>query len=140
MADDVDDVEAIKQLKARYFRFLDTKDWAAFRLLFTEDVTVDTSASGGGIVEGADRFVAFLQHTLADAVTVHHGHMPEIELTSASTATGIWALQDTIVWPDGTRLEGYGHYHEAYEAVDGQWRIGSLVLTRLHMDLAPGEA
>ena len=43
----VDDIEAIKQLKARYFRTMDTKDWAAMQLVFTDDVVVDTTASGG---------------------------------------------------------------------------------------------
>jgi uncharacterized protein (TIGR02246 family) len=131
----VDDVEAIKQLKARYFRTMDTKDWAGMRRTFTDDVVVDTTASGGGIVTGADAFVEFLQATLDGAVTVHHGHMPEIDVTTPATASGIWALQDVIVWPDGTRLHGYGHYHETYARVDGEWRIASLTLTRLHMDL-----
>ncbi len=31
------DIEQIKQLKARYFRLMDTKDWAAWRELFTDD-------------------------------------------------------------------------------------------------------
>ena len=39
----VDDVEAIKQLKARYFRAMDTKDWDAMRDVFTDDVVVDTT-------------------------------------------------------------------------------------------------
>ena len=130
----MDDVEAIKQLKARYFRTMDTKDWAGMRRVFTDDVVMDTTDSGGGVVTGADAFVTFLQETLADAVTVHHGHMPEIHLTSPTTATGIWALQDVIVWPDGTRLHGYGHYHETYAREDGTWRIASSTLTRLHMD------
>jgi uncharacterized protein (TIGR02246 family) len=131
----VDDVEAIKQLKARYFRTMDTKDWAGMREVFTDDVVMNTAESGGGIVTGADEFLAFLAATLEDAVTVHHGHMPEIDLTSATTARGIWALQDVIIWPDGTRLHGYGHYHETYAKVDGEWRITSSTLTRLHMDL-----
>jgi hypothetical protein len=98
---------------------------------------VDTTASGGGVVSGADAFMAFLREVLAGAVTVHHGHMPEIELTSPTTATGIWALNDIIVFPDGTRLDGYGHYHETYEkGADGAWRIASSTLTRLHTDLA----
>ena len=130
----MDDVEAIKQLKARYFRTMDTKDWAGMRQVFTDDVVMDTTDSGGGVVTGADAFVAFLSETLAGAVTVHHGHMPEIHLTSPTTATGIWALQDVIVWPDGTRLYGYGHYHETYARVGGEWRIASSTLTRLHMD------
>ena len=131
---DVDDVEAIKQLKARYFRTMDTKDWAGMRQVFADDVVMDTTDSGGGVVTGADAFLEFLQQTLADAVTVHHGHMPEIELTSSTTATGIWALHDVIVWPDGTRLQGDGHYHETYERVGGAWRITSSTLTRLRMD------
>ena len=130
----VDDIEAIKQLKARYFRTMDTKDWAGMRQLFTDDVVMDTTDSGGGVVTGADAFLEFLRQTLADAVTVHHGHMPEIELTSPTTATGIWALHDVIVWPDGTRLDGDGHYHETYERVGGRWQITSSTLTRLRMD------
>ena len=131
----MDDLEAIKRLKARYFRTMDTKDWAGMRQVFTDDVVIDTTGSGGGVVEGADEFIAFLQETLADAVTVHHGHLPEIDLTSPTTATGIWALQDVIVWPNGLRLLGFGHYHESYEKVDDDWRIASSPLTRLHRDL-----
>jgi uncharacterized protein (TIGR02246 family) len=131
----VDDVEAIKQLKARYFRTMDTKDWAGMRLIFTDDVVMDTTDSGGGVVSGADAFLEFLQQTLADAVTVHHGHMPEITLISPVSASGIWALHDEIVWPDGTTMRGDGHYHETYARVGGEWRIRSSTLTRLRMDL-----
>jgi uncharacterized protein (TIGR02246 family) len=131
----VDDVEAIKQLKARYFRTMDTKDWAGMRRLFTDDVVMDTTESGGGVVTGADEFLSFLRPTLADAVTVHHGHMPEITLTSPTTASGIWALHDEIVWPDGTSMRGDGHYHETYVKVEGEWQIASSTLTRLRMDL-----
>ena len=136
----MDDIEAIKQLKARYFRTLDTKDWDGFLAVFTPDVVMDTSASGGGVIEGTDAFLAFLQEALADAVTVHQGHMPEIELTSDTTASGTWALHDIIIWPSGMRLDGYGHYHETYEKGSDGWRIKTSTLTRLHADFAmPGE-
>jgi hypothetical protein len=79
--------------------------------------------------------MAGLQKVLAGATTVHHGHMPEIELTSPTTATGVWALHDIVIWPDGTRLDGYGHYHETYEKRDGEWRIKTSTLTRLHTDI-----
>jgi hypothetical protein len=129
-----DDIEAIKQLKARYFRTMDTKQWHAMRQVFADDVVVDSSESGGNVITGADEFMTFLRETLNDVVTVHHGHMPEIELTSPTTATGIWALQDLLVWPNGTRLLGFGHYHETYEKVGDEWLIASTRLTRLHMD------
>ncbi len=136
----MDDIEAIAQLKARYFRTMDTKDWPAMRQVFTDDVVVDTSAAGGGVVSGADEFLEFLQVALEGAVTVHHGHMPEITLTSPTTATGIWALNDVVIWPNGTRLDGYGHYHETYEKVGDVWRIKTSTLTRLHTDMAAPSA
>jgi uncharacterized protein (TIGR02246 family) len=131
----VDDIEAIKQLKARYFRTMDTKDWAAMRQVFADDVAVDTTDAGGGVVAGADEFVAFLRKVIGDVVTVHHGHMPEIEITSPTTATGIWAMEDMVRLANDTEMHGYGHYHETYEKVDGQWRIKSLTLTRLRVDM-----
>ena len=76
---------------------------------------------------------------LADTVTVHHGHMPEITLTSATTATSVWAMFDWVDWsqsatPERT-FQGYGHYHEEYEkGADGRWRIKRLHLTRLRVD------
>jgi len=135
----MDDVEAIKRLKARYFRTMDTKDWSGMREVFAEDVVVDTTQSGGGVITSADAFIAFLRETLDDVVTVHHGHMPEIELTSPTTATGIWALQDVLEWPNGVELHGYGHYHETYVKTGDAWRIKSTKLTRLRMDFTPPE-
>ncbi len=131
----MNDLEAIKQLKARYFRTMDTKDWDGMRQVFTDDVQVDTSEAGGNVVTGADEFIGFLQGSVGPAVTVHHGHMPEIELTSATTATGIWSLHDVVIFPNGARLDGYGHYHETYTKGADGWRISSLKLTRLHTDV-----
>ena len=136
----MDDLEAIKQLKARYFRTMDTKDWEGMRALFADDVVIDTTGSGGGIVSGADAFMAFLRDTLQDVVTVHHGHTPEIELTSSTTARGIWAMQDLLKWPNGRELHGYGHYHETYALIDGAWRIKTSRLTRLRMDFTGSDA
>ena len=131
---DVDDVEAIKQLKARYFRLMDTKDWDGMRQVFADDVFIDTTDSGGRVVQGADDFMAGLREILSDVVTVHHGHMPEIELTSPTTATGIWAMEDWLRWPGDRDMHGAGHYHEEYEKIDGRWRIKKMTLTRLRVD------
>jgi uncharacterized protein (TIGR02246 family) len=136
---DGDDIEAIRRLKARYFRAMDTKDWVAMRHVFTDDVVIDTSEAGGGVVHGADEFMTVLKGTLDGAVTVHQGHMPEIDLTSDTTATGVWALNDIVIWPNGMRLDGYGHYHETYEKGADGWRIKSSTLTRLHADFVMPE-
>jgi uncharacterized protein (TIGR02246 family) len=133
----LDALEAIKQLKARYFRTMDTKDWVAMRDVFADDVVVDTTESGGPLVSGADEFMAFLEPILHDVVTVHHGHMPEIEVTSPTTASGIWSMEDMLRYPDGSEMHGFGHYHETYEKVGETWRIKTLTLTRLRQDLTP---
>jgi uncharacterized protein (TIGR02246 family) len=135
----MDDLEAIRLLKARYFRTMDTKDWVGMREVFADDAVIDTSDAGGGVVSGADEFMTFLQEVLRGTVTVHQGHMPEIALTSPTTATGIWALNDIVIWPDGTRLVGYGHYHETYVKKGDDWKIKSSTLTRLHTDMHPAE-
>jgi hypothetical protein len=135
-ADWADAIEAIKQLKARYFRAIDTKDWSLLRRVLAADVVMDTTEASGGVVHGAERNIGFLSEILADVVTVHHGHMPEIELTSPTTATGVWSMEDELWWPDGMHLHGYGHYHETYELIDGSWQITTLRLTRLREDTA----
>src|SRR4051812_7774760 len=132
--DGIDDIEAIKKVKARYFRTMDTKDWDGMRRVFTDDVVMDTTASGGSVITGADEFIDFLKQAIGPAVTVHQGHMPEIEITSPSTATGIWALEDWVQWEAGG-IHGFGHYYETYEKTDGEWRIKSSTLTRLRLDV-----
>ena len=129
------EIEAIKQLKARYCRFLDTKDWQAWRGIFADDFHSDTSPSGGKVIDGADEFVAFVRKNLNTQPTVHQVHAPEIELTSPTTARGIWALNDIVRLAPGLNLDGWGHYHETYEKIDGQWRITSSTLTRLRTDI-----
>jgi SnoaL-like domain len=130
-------IESIKQLKARYCRYLDTKDWTAWRSIFADDFVSDTSEAGGKLIAGADDFVAFTRRCIGrpTQATAHQVHAPEIELTSATTAFGVWALQDVVRFGPGRTLVGYGHYHETYENVEGQWLIKSSKLTRLREDL-----
>lgn len=129
------EIESIKQLKARYCRYLDTKDWGAWRGLFVDDFLSDTASAGGKVIVGADEFVDFTRRNLGNRATVHQVHAPEIELTSATTARGMWALEDVVRLAPGVNLRGYGHYEESYEKIDGQWRIASSKLTRLREDI-----
>jgi uncharacterized protein (TIGR02246 family) len=132
-----EELEAIKQVRARYCRTLDTKDWEGMRALFADDLVMDTTDSGGNVMTGADDFMTFLRATLAAVVTVHQCHTPEIEVGLSGTATGIWAMEDILRFEDGSELHGYGHYHDTYERLDGTWKIKSSKLTRLRMDFTP---
>ena len=130
----MDDIEAIKQLKARYMRTVDLKDWDGFREVFTDDAIWDTTSSGAQVVVGADPIVEFNRKALGDVLCIHHGHMPEIELTSPTTANGVWSTEYMHRWPNGRELHGYGFYQETYEKVDGRWRIKTCVYTQLRGD------
>jgi len=132
------EIEAIKQLKARYCRLLDTKDWQAWRRLFADDFVSDTSPAGGKVITGADEFVAFTRRSLRNQPTVHQVHAPEIELTSPTTARGVWALEDVVRFGLGVNLRGYGHYTETYAKIDGVWVFTSSTLTRLREDVFNG--
>ncbi len=127
---------AIANLKARYCRFLDTKDWAAYAALFTDDVVIDTTASGGPRMEGREAALASIRASLDTAKTVHHVHSPEIEI-DGDTARAVWAMQDQLSWPNGRRLSGAGHYHERYVRQDGVWKIAESRLTRLWLEMQP---
>jgi hypothetical protein len=145
----LEDIEEIRQLKARYFRFLDTKQWIEMRGILTDDFRMQVEPDVGAelvTLDGADNFVAHLEEVLGDVVSTHHGHTSEIEVTSETTATGIWAMFDDLYFPNGfprgdstpMRMRGSGHYHERYlRGEDGRWRIDGYVLTRLRVEWAP---
>jgi hypothetical protein len=133
-------IEQIKALKARYFRLMDTKQWDAWRNVFTDACVFDTNIPGP-----RDNFVAEVRARLGDLITVHHGHLPEIVLTGDETARGIWAMYDYVSakLPSGSRefetnaFMGFGHYEEEYECIGGEWKISFIRLTRIRLDVVP---
>jgi 3-hydroxyisobutyrate dehydrogenase-like beta-hydroxyacid dehydrogenase len=135
------DREAIKELKARYFRFIDTKDWESFRSLFTDDCKHYLPQESAVPFMTNEQYFPMLEQTLAPGVTTHHGHMPEITFTSETEAEGIWAMFDYVQLDasgNRTSIMGYGHYFETYRRCDdGKWRISSKRNTRLRLDAVP---
>ena len=94
------EIEEIKKLKAKYFRLMDKKLWDEWADLFTEDVTAVYEGPHPDIhYNGRDEIVKITSETLANAVTAHHGHMPEIELKGPTEATGTWAMYDFVKMP-----------------------------------------
>jgi len=132
-------IEEIKLLKARYFRFVDTKDWTGFASLFAPDAVFDISRDTGRVFHGPDEITAAASGPLTGCVSIHHGHCPEITLISPDTAEGIWAMEDVLRWaPVGEApartLHGYGHYFETYRKIAGAWKIQTMRLDRLRVD------
>lgn len=134
----------LQVLKSQYFRFLDTKEWASWRSLFTDDMlymydeSVPSRGAGKAVTRGGDDFVERASGLLETRVTVHHGHTPELAIVDENTASGIWAMFDYVEDPDkGWAFQGYGHYHERYQKEHGQWRVAEMRLTRLRIDRLP---
>jgi ketosteroid isomerase-like protein len=136
------EMEQVKQVKARYFRFLDAKDWDAFAGLFTEDCVHHLpDGASKAAVSNAD-YLAGVRRQLSAAVTTHIGHMPEVKLLSPTEAEATWSMFDLLQWApaDGgpREVRGYGHYYETYrKCADGEWRISSKRNIRQRMDRMP---
>jgi len=143
----LEDLEAIRQLKARYFRFVDTKQWDRWGELFTEDAVLDVPLVRGEPLRGRPAITDRVRQGLTPMITVHHGHMPEIELAGSDRARGLWPMYDRLLTTTneltadpavsgfGPRYEGFGHYVEEYaRGEDGRWRIARCELRRLHLE------
>ncbi len=139
---DLLDLEQIKQLKTRYCRFVDTKQWARLRALFTEDVRFEGlgSAPTGATL---DMFITGISTRFRDAVSIHYCPNPDIVMTGPDTARAIWSMMDYVQWPtgfspreapDATGFRGYGHYEEEYRRQGNEWKIAFLRLTRIRID------
>lgn len=133
-------IEEIRKLKGKYFRCMDCKLWSELAGVFTKDLKVLTPA-GEVYCEGGANYAASLEHSLSTAVSCHQGFTSEIEIIDETNAKAIWAMQDVIVWEDRHPRQGWksivgrGHYHETYLFEDGAWRIATLTLTRLRLDI-----
>ncbi len=121
---DLAELEAIKRLKYKYLRCLDSKQWDELSKCFAADVK--TSFSGGAFsFNGPDAVISFFKEGLPKTrISMHHAHQPEIELTGETTATGEWALEDYLIDTEGNwSMRGAAFYHDKYIKIDGEWKI-----------------
>ncbi len=127
---DLVDLELVKRLKYRYLRCLDQKLWDEIGDCFTADAVAEYSA-GAYSHHGRDAIVEFLRTSMGseDMLSSHRCHHPEIDFTGTDdegrrTATGIWALEDTVLLLDwDLSLRGAAWYHDRYVKVGEDWRI-----------------
>lgn len=124
-------IEAVKQLKARYFRFMDTQDWTQFAEVFARDAI---AGSGDQQIAGRSAVVEYIAGACVGVRTAHQGFLPEIEVLGEESARGVWAMSDyfevTATDPP-VGFTGFGHYFDDYVLEDGAWRIASTRLTRI---------
>jgi len=125
---DLADIEAIKQVKYRYLRALDTKHWDDFADTLAEDITADYGPSLGEELHFANRadLVDYMRSALGPAViTEHRVTHPEITV-NGDTASGSWYLQDRVIVAEyNFMLIGAAFYRDQYRRTDHGWKISS---------------
>ena len=138
-AADLIDLELIKQLKHKYMRCLDQKRWDEIADCFTEDAVASYSA-GKYAFDGRAAILAFFR-TAMDRKTFlssHRVHQPEIVLTSTTTATGVWAMEDYVIDTDrNITIHGAAFYTDAYRKLSGAWRIARTGYERTFEEVQP---
>lgn len=133
-------LESIRNTKARYCRFIDTKQWDALGGVFAPDAVADFSTEGNPIpvLNGRNTIVQVFRDLVDVAVTVHHVHSAEVEFVSENEAKVISPMEDWVTFPEGnenTSFHGFGHYHETFVKIDGEWYIQHTSLKRLRLDM-----
>jgi len=121
------DIEAIKKLKARYWRSVDTQQWDVLADCLAADIIFESPFFD--CMEGRTYVVKVLKRAMRNVRTFHQGHNPEIEITDGSSANGKWALNDCVETADKQFSKGYGRYDDEYVKDGGAWKIKKSVLT-----------
>ncbi len=125
-------IEAIKQLKARYFHACDTKQPDLVRECFAPGPVDLRYGRIGEFGEREQMVAVFTELACHDhIVEMHHGQNPQIEVLDEDNARATWGLyyylidtrQQTV-----TQLAGF--YDDGFVRIDGQWRIN-----RSHYDV-----
>ncbi len=124
----LEDINAIKELKARYLRACDRKQ---------PDVMRDCFIEKGAVIE-ADNFPSFndregwvavfteLAVNNPNVMDMHHGQNPQISLTSPDSASGVWDLNFCQVnVKERTVVNLAGEYRDEYVRRDGRWWISA---------------
>jgi SnoaL-like domain len=126
---DAEAIEAIKRVKYRYLRALDTKHWDEYADTLTEDVTGDYGSSVGEEHHFTDRdtLVEYMRSSMpANTITEHRVTHPEITLESDDEASAIWYLQDRVIIADyNFMLIGAAFYRDRYRRTADGWKISA---------------
>jgi hypothetical protein len=136
------EIEEIKDLKFRYCRFADARQWESLRGLFMEDAhLIFKDVMRGKWYEffGRDELIGLAASMLSIATTVHRVYNPDIKVLPDGAATATWSMEDDVIFPEDTvspyqKMHGFGFYHDTLEKSGGEWRIRAMVLERVKLD------
>lgn len=143
------------KLQARYYRYMDEKEWDKWELLFVPH-GLHVEAEGKTFSKRAN-FRALVSQLLEPATTHHKGFLPDITV-DGTIATATWSMEDRLAWPARRTwplgkwktpgMWGTGYYQIGYAKAEAPeegrdadlegWYITSLKLRRQHQGPLPG--
>ena len=129
----LEDIEALKKLKARYFRCLDKKLWDELSDCFTDDAT--TAYTDGQLrLEGKQAIMDFLRSAMGRYTFFgfHQAHHPEIDILNNHMAKGIWSAHYYMIDTEYNRtLQCGAFYYDEFEKSNGIWKIKHIGYNRI---------
>jgi hypothetical protein len=121
----LEDIEAIRTLKARYLSCCDAKDAVGMRAAFVDGpVRIDYGVIGK--FDRADALVEIFKQIGCHPhmVEMHHGVNPQIELTGPDTAKAHWGLHYQLINTSENTLTQLGaYYDDEYRRTAQGWKI-----------------
>ncbi len=134
----LESIEAIKKVKAKYWRCIDKKLWDELADVFSEDA-VWYRADGKHRI-GRKAILQWAAEFHEGVISTHRGHQPEIEMTSDTTAKALWALDFcNRLLPGERERTGWAYYEDEYVKGKDGWRIKTSKLTYLLRDRSTRE-
>jgi hypothetical protein len=124
----IEDIEAIRKLKARYCLYIDQPNEDAWISLFTEDSVWESDKIG--IRKGREA-IRVVFRSIPDFLrfAVHYVTNPIIEV-NGDHATGNWLLLEPCTFAQSNQPTwGAGRYEEQYVKLGGEWKFKRLKLT-----------
>jgi len=118
-------IEAIKQLKYRYFHACDNKDVETVRACFAPG-PIDLDYGRIGQFSDREQMLAVFSELACEPhiIEMHHGQNPQIEVVDDEHATAVWGLYYFLIDTRRdvvTQLAGF--YEDAYHRSAGEWQI-----------------
>jgi hypothetical protein len=144
-------LEEIRQIKARYFRGVDTADGDLVKSILAEDCVLDyrgcctDPATGKDFIPAMNVVLRGRHNWTSDGlskfgiVSVHHGHNFDATDISDKEVSGVWSMTDRLYFPPGgafSLMTGYGHYHDTYVKADDGWKLSTSRLTRIRVEVS----
>lgn len=121
-------IDAIKSLKARYWRAIDLKAPEIAADCLAPDVHIDFE--GMSRFDSRDAYYQVIKAAAGDGgYHMHHGQNPEIRLVGDGRAEGQWDIRYQGIFP-GARVvvEMAGVYRDRYIYDAGRWWIASMTM------------